>query len=185
MEKEHMRSQPILETKRLILRPFALTDAPDVQCLAGDRAIADTTLNMPHPYEDGMAEAWIGSHQAIFDDGKGVHFAITLRSDGALVGAISLMGMVKGHQAEMGYWIGKPYWNQGYCTEAGRAVVSYAFSELGLARVHAGHLTRNPASGRVMQKIGMQHEGCRRQHVQKWGKFEDLDLYGILREKGC
>jgi len=184
LEKEHMKTQPTLETQRLALRPFAVTDAPDVQRLAGDRAIADTTLNIPHPYEDGIAEEWIGSHQAIFDDGKGVHFAITLKSDGSLVGAISLLGMVKGHQAEMGYWIGKPYWNQGYCTEAGSAMVAYAFSELDLTRVHAGHLTRNPASGRVMRKIGMQYEGCRRQHVRKGDKLEDLELYGILKEEG-
>ncbi|MBN8456227.1 MAG: GNAT family N-acetyltransferase [Verrucomicrobia bacterium] len=178
-----MKTRPTLETDRLCLRPFAAADASDVQRLAGDRAVADTTLNIPHPYEDGVAEDWIGRHQGTFVEGKGAHFAITLKTEGTLVGAISLMGMVAGHQAELGYWIGRPYWNKGYCTEAGRAVVAYAFSDLGLIRVHCCHLHRNPASGRVMQKIGMSHEGCRRQHVRKWDKAEDLELYGILREE--
>ena len=110
-------------------------------------------------------------------------FAVTRKADGALVGAISLMGMAKGHQAELGYWIGKPYWNQGFCTEAGQAIFRYAFSELGLVRIHSCHISRNPASGRVMQKLSMRHEGIRRQHVKKWDKCEDLELYGVLKQE--
>jgi len=177
-----MGERPSLATERLLLRPFSLSDANDVQRLAGDRAIADTTINIPHPYEDGMAEEWIGKHQETFDQGKGVTFAITTKADGALVGAISLMGVSAGHQAEMGYWVGKPYWNEGFCTEAANAVLRYAFEQMGLVRVHAIHFSRNSASGRVMQKVGMKHEGRRAHHVRKWGVFEDLDLYGILRE---
>ena len=82
--------QPVLESKRLLLRPFSLTDAPVVQKLAGDEAIAATTLNIPHPYEDGMAEEWIGSHQERFEKGEAVIFAITLRDEKALIGAIGL-----------------------------------------------------------------------------------------------
>ncbi|MEW6355103.1 MAG: GNAT family N-acetyltransferase [Planctomycetota bacterium] len=174
---------PTLKTERLVLRPFRPEDAGDVQRLAGDRAIADTTQNIPHPYEDGMAEEWIAKHQAIFDGGTGVTFAITLKSTSELIGAISLMGIIRGHRAELGYWIGRPYWRQGYCTEAARAVVRYGFEELDLNRIHATHFSRNPASGRVMQKLGMTHEGRRRQHVLKWGRFEDLELYGMLREE--
>ena len=178
-----MSHRPTLATERLILRPFQLTDAQDVQRLAGSREIASTTLNIPHPYEDGMAEEWISKHQETFEQGRGVTFAITSRSGGHLIGAISLMGISPGHQAELGYWVGTPYWNQGFCSEASHAVVRYGFQVLGLNRIHACHLTRNPASGRVMQKLGMRHEGCRRQHVQKWELFEDLELYGILRSE--
>ncbi len=175
-------SRPTLETERLILRPFVVSDASEVQRLAGNRVIADTTLNMPHPYGDGVAEEWISTHQEDFDEDKGVTFAITGKPDGDLIGAISLMGVAKGHQAELGYWIGEPFWGCGFCTEAARAVVAYAFDVLGLARVHACHFARNPASGRVMQKIGMKHEGCRRHHVMKWDNLEDIELYGILIE---
>lgn len=174
-------NQPTLETERLILRPFSMADAKDVQRLAGRRAIADTTLNIPYPYEDGVAEAWIESHPEALSEGTSVTFAITRKADGVLVGAIGLADVVAGHQASLGYWIGEPFWRSGYCTEAARAVVAYAFGTLGLARVHACHFGRNPASGRVMEKIGMTYEGRRRQHVRKWGAFEDVELYGIIR----
>lgn len=165
------------------MRAFRLDDAAAVQRLAGERVIADTTLNIPHPYPDGLAEQWIASHPKLFSEAKGLTLAITLKPEGTLVGAISLMGMVKGHQAELGYWIGLPYRNQGICTEAGRAMLRYAFEELRLIRVHARHLARNPASGRVMQKLGLRHEGLRRSHAMKWDKPEDEELYGILKEE--
>lgn len=157
-----------------------MSDAKDVQRLAGDWAVADTTARIPHPYEDGMAEEWISSHEAEFQEGKCVNFAIALKSDGVLIGAIALMDIAKDHKAELGYWIGAPYWNRGFCTEAAESVVRYAFKTLRLKRVTSHHLSRNPASGRVMQKIGMSHEGRRRADMIKWSKLEDIELYGIL-----
>jgi ribosomal-protein-alanine N-acetyltransferase len=176
-----MRHQPRLRTERLCLRPFALTDAPVVRELAGQREIASTTLNVPHPYEAGMAEEWISTHQTSFERGELVNFAVTLREGGTLVGAIGLVITQRYNRAEMGYWIGKPYWGRGYCSEAAMALVKYGFGELELNRIFAHHFTRNPASGRVMQKIGMRHEGHLRQHVRKWDVYEDEELYGILR----
>lgn len=176
-----MPEQPELLTERLLLRPFTLADAKEVQRLAGDRDIAATTLAIPHPYEDGVAEEWIRSHKERFDRGEAVHFAIVRRHDLALVGAISLIINREHEHAELGYWIGKPYWNNGYCTEAAQAVIRYGFTVLDLNRIYARHFRRNPASGRVMEKIGMKYEGCLRQHVKKWGVFEDLQQYAILR----
>ena len=178
-----MKERSTIETERLLLRPFELSDAKAVQCLAGDRAIADTTLDVPHPYEDGMAEEWISSHQPKFETGELSNFAVVLRAAGELIGAIGLRITLRFDRAELGYWIGTPYWNNGYCTEAGGAVLQYGFSVLKLNRIHASHLTRNPASGKVMQKLGMVHEGCARQHVKRWDRYEDLELYGILKEQ--
>jgi ribosomal-protein-alanine N-acetyltransferase len=175
--------QPTLETIRLILRPFDLSDASRVQLLAGDEAIASTTLNIPNPYEDGVAEAWIATHQKGFENGELVNFAIILRTTNELIGTIGLVIQQEHNRAELGYWIGKPYWNQGYCTEAAWEVIRYGFERLSLNRVHAMHLSRNPASGKVMRKIWMRHEGTRRKHILKWGIFEDVELYGILREE--
>jgi ribosomal-protein-alanine N-acetyltransferase len=183
LEVNLMGERSTIETERLILRPFSLDDAQELQRLINDRDIAATTLNIPHPYEDGMAEEWIGRHQERFDKGEGVNFAITHREEGFFIGGIGL-GINKEHEnAELGYWVGKPYWNNGYCTEAASAVVKYGFEVLGLNRIHATHMTRNPASGRVMQKTGMKHEGSLRQHMKKWGKFEDIESYGILRSE--
>jgi [ribosomal protein S5]-alanine N-acetyltransferase len=176
-----MRQQPTLYSNRLTLRPFELSDAKDVQQLAGDRAIADTTLEIPHPYEDGMAEEWISTHREKFEAGEMVNFAIILRETNGLIGAIGLTVVQKFERAELGYWIGKPFWGRGYCTEAGLALLEYGFTVLNLNRISSHHFKRNPASGRVQQKLSMMHEGSARQHVKKWDTFEDIELYGILK----
>jgi RimJ/RimL family protein N-acetyltransferase/ubiquinone/menaquinone biosynthesis C-methylase UbiE len=178
--KTHTR-QPTLQTQRLILRPFTLADAPDVQRLAGEYEIAAMTLLIPHPYEDGMPQEWIKTHTQEFEGGTAVNFAIVRRDSGELCGAIGLGIDKVNHNAELGYWIGKPYWGQGYCTEAAKAVLQYGFEVMGLHRIHSIHFSHNPASGRVMQKIGMSYEGFRAQHTRKWGKFLDIVLYGILK----
>jgi ribosomal-protein-alanine N-acetyltransferase len=178
-----MKGRPTLETERLILRPHNLADAPELQRLIGDRDIAFTTLNIPHPYEDGMAEEWIQARREKFEKGENIQFAIVHRVQGCLMGGVGLAIDKQNESAELGYWIGKPYWGQGYCTEAARAVLEYGFEVLGLNRVFSNHFTRNPASGRVMQKIGMKHEGHLRQAIKKWGKFEDWEVYGILRSE--
>ncbi|HEX6536395.1 MAG TPA: GNAT family N-acetyltransferase [Gemmatimonadaceae bacterium] len=172
--------RPTLETPRLILRPLVLSDAPEVQRLAGAREIADTTLTIPHPYRDGMAEQWIETHDAQFAEGKMVTCGATERGGGALTGVISLVLEREHARAELGYWIGTPYWGRGYATEGARAMLRYAFSELGLSRVYACHFSRNPASGKVMRKIGMKYEGCLRSHVRKWDRLEDIEVYGVL-----
>jgi RimJ/RimL family protein N-acetyltransferase len=173
---------PVIETQRLRLRPFEISDAKDVQRLAGDRAVADTTLNIPHPYDDGEAEIWISGHRDLFKKWEHAIFAIALRETGELVGAMGLHLNPRFNRAELGYWIGKPYWNNGYCTEAARRVVQFGFEDLLLNRIHAHHMSRNPASGRVMEHIGMRLEGTMRQHVRKWDKYEDIVCYAILRE---
>jgi ribosomal-protein-alanine N-acetyltransferase len=172
--------QPTLETKRLWLRPFSVADAAAVQALAGDREVASTTLNVPHPYEDGMAEDWIRTHAPGYEAGEQATFALVLRQSNEVAGAIGLIIHRPHSRAELGYWVGVPFWNHGYATEAARAILRFGFEDLDLNRIFASHLVRNPASGRVMQKAGMRHEARLRQHVNKWGHFEDLDLYGIL-----
>ncbi len=172
--------QAVLETPRLSLRPFTLADAPDVQRLAGASEVADTMLNVPHPYENGMAEQWIGGQAELFKAGSNVAYAITLRDGGTLLGAISLGVTAQHRRAEMGYWLGVPFWNQGYMTEAAEALVGYGFHARGLHKITASHFARNLASGRVMEKIGMRREGLLREHVRKGDGWEDLVLYGLL-----
>ena len=172
-------TQPVLRTKRLTLRPFTLADAPAVEQLAGEREIALNTMFVPHPYPEGAAVGWIEMQQADFDAGRNHTFAI---DDGALAGAIGLM--MKGDGiAEIGYWIGKPYWNRGYASEAAVAIIRYGFEQANLERIFAGYFARNAASGRVMQKAGMTYEGTLRKHAVKWGERLDMVFYGILREE--
>lgn len=178
-----MRRMPTLDTPRLLLREFALCDAADVQRLASDYAVADTTQNIPHPYPDGAAVEWISTHGLAFEAGDAATFAVVLRRDDALVGTVGIRFDLRSDSGELGYWIGRPFWGRGYCTEAALAVLEYAFGDLNLNRVHASHLLRNPASGRVMQKLGMTREGLRREHAKKWEKYEDLVEYGILQRE--
>jgi RimJ/RimL family protein N-acetyltransferase len=178
-----MAEPPILRTERLVLRPFQIADAPRVRALAGERAVADTTTNIPHPYLNGMAERWIGTHAPLWREGRSVVFAVTLTHEKLLIGAIGLTLNPVHDRAELGYWIGQPFWGRGYCTEAARAVLDYAFRTLDLHRIHATHFTRNPASGRIMEKLGMRREGVLRRHIRKWDDFEDVVVYGILRDE--
>jgi RimJ/RimL family protein N-acetyltransferase len=96
-----VKQRPSLTTERLHLRPFTLNDAPEVQRLAGDRDIASTTLQIPHPYEDGMAEQWIATHQESYEKGESVLFAIVVRPDDTLIGA---MGCVFIRSTPMRSW---------------------------------------------------------------------------------
>ena len=171
--------RPVLRTTRLVLRPFTPADAPRVHQLAGAREVALNTLTIPHPYPDGAAEEWIDSHEAKFEQGH-VNFAI---DDGNLVGAIGLVTKREDDIAEIGYWIGVPYWGRGYASEAAEAVIRYGFEDLGLNKIYAAHFARNPASGRVLQKLGMSHEGTLRQHHRKWDEYVDSEVYGILKSE--
>ena len=174
-------SLPVLTTRRLCLRPFTQADAAQVHSLAGDWDIADKTLNVPHPYESGMAEDWIGTHEPGFARGELLALAMTLPPDDLVIGAIGLKLERAHSRAALGYWVGRPYWGQGYCTEAARALVAYGFESFQLNKINAECLTRNPASARVLIKLGITHEGHKRQHYQKWGQFEDVEEYGLLR----
>ena len=170
-------------TKRLILRAFTMQDARQVHILAGEYEIAANTLRIPHPYELEHAENWISGQAEAIEQQKELTWAITLTDSQELIGSIGLILIKEFEQGEMGYWIGKPYWNNGYASEAAAALLDFGFLKLGMHRIHAHHLSRNPGSGRVLQKIGMQHEGHLRQHIRKWGKFEDIDMYGILKDE--
>jgi [ribosomal protein S5]-alanine N-acetyltransferase len=174
---------PTFLTPRLRLRPFRASDAPDVQRLAGEREIAANTMLIPHPYEDGVAETWIETHGSRFAAGTSLTLAIELRESNILVGAIGLEFQESDRNAELGYWIGRPFWNRGFCTEAARAMLSYGFRERDLYRIHAKHYRRNFSSGRVMEKIGMRREGLLRGHILKWGRFEDVEVWGILESE--
>jgi ribosomal-protein-alanine N-acetyltransferase len=172
-------SFPTLRTERLVLRGFTMDDARRVQQLAGAREVAATTLTMPHPYVDGMAEAWIGGHAAAWEARRRLTLAVTSQADG-VVGVVGLSLVPEHRRGEVGYWIGVPYWNRGFATEAAAAVLDFGFGELGLNRVVGRYFTRNPASGNVLRKLGMTREGTLREHVVRWGQAEDLECYAIL-----
>src|SRR5687767_6404699 len=177
-----MGKPPTLTTEHLILRPYELSDARAVQQMVSDRDVAATTFSVPHPYPEGGAEEWIKKQPAAFDSGQRVTLAITLRKEKTLVGSINLRITPWNRRAEMGYLIGKPHWGKGYATEAAEAMLRYGFETLDLSNVYAHHMTINPASGRVLEKIGMTKEANRKQQIMKWGEPREIVFYGVTRQ---
>ena len=171
----------IITTDRLILRPFTLDDADDVAAMCGTGVIQRTVLSLPYPYTKEDAAEWISKHEERRRSRSCYDFAVTDRETGTLYGSTSLVLRVKDSPtAELGYWIGERYWNRGFATEAARAMIEYAFSELMLHRVYAEHFGSNIPSGRVMQKAGMKQEGVLRDQFFKNGRYEDEVIYGIV-----
>jgi len=144
----------VIETKRLKLRRLRMSDAPRIARFCGDPGVGRNLAMTPMPYLDVAAEGWIMITRARAPLGRDFVFAVDLDGDG-LIGAI---GAHKRDEDgfEIGYWFGRPYWGQGYATEAARAFVVSA-SQLG--RLEAGHFVDNPASGRVLSKAGFAYTG--------------------------
>ena len=148
-------SIPVLETERLILRAPRLGDAKVLAALANDKRIAENTRRIPHPYKRSDADDFISAVNVPGPDGE-VAFLITLR-DGPVIGACGIA--MQDGAPDVGYWLGVKYWNKGYATEATRAVIDYAFTELGHDSLSAGARVTNPASRRILEKCGFQWTG--------------------------
>lgn len=174
---------PSLQTERLVLNQLQLEDIDTVVQLAGNENIARMTLNIPHPYEAEDAKWWITNSHRCFEEGTQYTFAIRQQRSAALIGAIGLI-LTPGHQrATVGYWMGEPYWNQGYTSEALGALLKYGFNELKLNKIYATHLLNNPASGKVMIRNGMIAEGTLMEHYVKDGQYRSVKQYRLLREE--
>ena len=166
---------PTLRTERLLLRAYERSDVPALLPLIGAREVAATTLRIPHPYKEEDAEVLFTPSE------ENVRLAVTLQAEQRLIGGIGLRLDSPHNRAELGYWIGFPYWGRGYATEAAQAVVRYGFEILNLHRIYAEHFGNNPSSGRVLRKLGMKPEGYLPQHILKWGEYLDVAVYGMLR----
>jgi RimJ/RimL family protein N-acetyltransferase len=173
-------TQPVLESDRLLLRPFVKRDAAEVSRLAGNPRIADMATEIPHPYPADIAQAWIATHAEEYQAGHSAIYAVMLREPAIMIGAVALLDIsLVDARAELGYWIGVDYWSQGYCTEAAARLIRFAHDELHITRIVACCLARNPASTRVLAKLAMQPEGRLSRHVHKHGVFEDVLLSGL------
>jgi RimJ/RimL family protein N-acetyltransferase len=157
--------------------PVAPAHVPAIQALAADPRIAATTL-MPSPYPPDGAARYVAESQAAWAEGTGYRFAVLVGDD--LVGVCALKEVHDG-QAELGYWIGVPFWGRGYATEAARHVTAFAFETLGLARLHAHALARNPSSGRVLEKAGFRFLDEVPNPFAKWAPTDRIRRYVLER----
>lgn len=170
----------LITTERLVLRLFQQSDAEGVTKLCNNYNIFKNTLYLPYPYSIEDARSWIEHHLENFNANKSYEFAITDRETGDLYGAIALTNNPRFNHGEMAYWIGEEYWGHGYATEASGAIVQFAFDEKKYHKVFARYFQSNPASGRVMEKVGMKKEGVLIDHVRKENRYENLVCYGIV-----
>jgi RimJ/RimL family protein N-acetyltransferase len=173
-------STSVLETERLVLRAPRLEDVKAIAALANNRKIAEMTSTIPHPYAHADAEAWVGNAMAQ----AGAHFAVFTKDD-EFVGACGyreVAGCAVGEAApELGYWIGEPYWNRGYATEAVRAVIDHAFADNGLEVLHGGCRVTNLASRRVLEKCGFQWTGAGLCRVRALSASVPIDRFRLDR----
>ncbi len=142
---------PMMNTERLTLSALEPTDARRIAALGGDWDVAHMTGRIPYPYSEAAAEHWltgVADGEVVF----GIHHA------GELIGICGYTPRGDG-SAEMGYWIGKPYWGQGFATEAARALMAYGFTKGGVKRFTCCHFADNPVSGRVLAKLGFRATG--------------------------
>ncbi|MEM1083308.1 MAG: GNAT family N-acetyltransferase [Verrucomicrobiota bacterium] len=172
----------MFQTDRLILRPFRMEDAEVVTRWVSDRRVAEMTTLIPHPYTLDDAEEWL-ERVVSYDDAHGFKiFAITLCESDELIGCIGLLREEGAPWAEFGYWLGVPFWGNGYATEALGEILRFGFEDTGLRRIEACHFAHNPASGRVMEKAGLRYEGTQKLRCRRDGQLFDRVNYGLIDE---
>jgi RimJ/RimL family protein N-acetyltransferase len=171
------RSTPVLETERLVLRAPRLGDAKTVAALANDRQIAENTARIPHPYKLADAKDWIRAVKSRAGDAA---FLITL-ANGAVIGACGIDAREEEPTPELGYWLGRPYWGQGYATEAVRALIDHAFTDLDHPALLAGARVTNPASRRILEKCGFQWTGVGLCRIRALNSSTPIDRFRLER----
>ncbi|MDR6371291.1 RimJ/RimL family protein N-acetyltransferase [Chryseobacterium bernardetii] len=174
-----MNKFPVIETERLVLSQLEERDIPFIVEYLQHRIFSDLTSNIPYPYVENDARSWVKMSKEAFDNNAGYTFAIRNKED-QIIGAIGLHDR-DDDKAELGYWIGIPYWNKGYVTEAAEAIVNFGLNEMKFNKIFATHFLHNPASGRIMEKIGMEQEAILKQEMKKDGEYFDIVRYCILK----
>ncbi|MEN8204185.1 MAG: GNAT family N-acetyltransferase [Bacteroidota bacterium] len=179
-----MIEQTVIETQRLQLRPLELSDASAIQKVASTREVADTMISLPHPYPLGESERYIARKQVEREVGRSITFIIEKKTEREFYGVIEVRDIDREHsQGELSFWLVVEAWGMGYMSEVVQAVVRFGFEVLSLNRLYAYHMLRNQASSRIFEKNGFRQEGLLHQRVRKWGQYEDVALWAILRQE--
>ncbi|BDS11431.1 GNAT family N-acetyltransferase [Aureispira anguillae] len=165
------------------MKQILSTDIPKIIEYASNKEISSNTLNIPYPYEEKDAIYWINSANQGFLNKTQFTFAIRLKSTDEFIGGIGLILNKRFDRAEFGYWIGKPFWKNGYATEALAALLKFGFKTLNLNKIYATHLIENPASGKVMLKNGMLKEATLIEHYKKGDEYRSVFQYRLTKKE--
>lgn len=170
---------PQLVSGDICLREFSPADRRQLAKLANNRKIFDNVRDFfPHPYSEQNAEEFIG---VCMNENPQVTFAIRFQNEFAGVIGLVLQSDVYRKSAELGYWLGEPFWNKGIASQAVNLVVSYGFYSLELVRIYTGVFDFNKASQRVLEKCGFTLEGIFKKSIIKNGQIGDECRYAITR----
>ncbi len=171
---------PALETERLLLRKLHLEDAEDMFEYAVDPELAGLGMWLPfHTIEDSRAD--LEETLRNYAKGELVDWAIVLKAEAKMIGRAGLgRYSPRNYRAELGYALNRRYWGKGYMTEAAQVIMAFGFGALGLHRIEANVLSENSASIHILEKLGMQYEGVKREATFVRNRFDDVKLYAIL-----
>jgi len=161
-----------------ILRPWSVADKPSLISNANNRKVwRNLTSSFPHPYTAADADNWL-THAN--QPGRSIHVAIALHGSAVGgIGAIAGQGIAE-HTCQFGYWLGEPHWGKGIATAAAESFVRHLQAERAFARLEAPVFEWNPASMRVLEKVGFVREGVLRKSVTKDGELLDSVMYAYL-----
>lgn len=171
-----------LETLRLILRPLEPADTVSIAPLMADPAIATRTARIPYPNTPADAENWVANVIAEGKSGAVLTRAIQRRADGAVLGIVGLIVERAKREAELGYWLGRPYWGRGFATEAVARLIRFGFEERALERIEAGAFADNAASIRVLHKLGFVSTGANNVAAPPRGRSIPAEGFALTRE---
>lgn len=174
---------PVIRSERLHLRKLTMKDAQDIYEYSKDPLVAEHVLWDAHT-SVSESKGYIRWMMRKYRFGEPSSWGIALNDTDKVIGTIGFMWIQpENAAAEVGYSLSRKEWNKGYMTEALNALLRYGFSEMKLNRIEAMHETGNPASGAVMRKCGMKHEGTMRSKLFNKGKYVDVELYAILKRE--
>jgi RimJ/RimL family protein N-acetyltransferase len=146
-----------LESSRLLLRPPEAGDVKAIAAQMGDWDVVKNLARAPYPYTEDHARDFIARQEDGRAKGADYVFAVTRKACGVLIGMCGVHLREKGF--EIGYWLGRDHWGNGYATEAAAEVLAFAFRNLRAEEIEAGWYQDNPASGRVLEKLGFRPDG--------------------------
>ena len=182
---------PRLTAARLTLRPPQQDDAPAIYEILQNWNIVQWTASIPYPYDDiSIAEAWIAASAERAESGQGVVFTVCPKEpgkaeDGKFIGSIELKidAEAEDRQAEIGYYLDEDWWGGGYTAEAVRAVLEFAFSDLGLQSVVGLTRLDNQRSSRVLEKLGFDHSGVETRFAKERNRHETLNRFAMTEKR--
>ncbi len=190
VEKSKKEIVPVIETERLMIKPFVLEQAKELSERLNDFELVKCT-NIPFPYKEEYAIDYIKTTQKNIQEGTAYDLAVFEKKTNEFIGSIGLvirfpLGIVTSYKSskcgEIGYWIRRDKHGQGFCSEAAKAIIDFGFTTLNLHKIIAKCISWNKASEKVMIKCGLEYEGLSKSHILQYGVYEDVSNYGILRE---